>query len=208
MHLERRERAPKPPMQLEELQSIVDDLERYDAEHRKQMQLVEYDGEEAAELEGRRDERLVQLRDRLVNEKERFSKVFETEKGSTYFQLDTGESFRIKKLDPQPWKTVQEQYRWQPVEAALFFVPPERAVDFDEEIYNAWEQSGAIVTSTVATSQYSEGVSPVELHVHPDQGWEINVDDTVLRVSAPVKPLGDFPHPVIHPGHPITKIYK
>src|SRR3989338_5188172 len=57
--------------------------------------------------------------DSLISQKEKFDKVFKTEKGSTYFILQTGESFRIKKQEQTTW---QGEYTVEPIATKTFFI--------------------------------------------------------------------------------------
>lgn len=86
----------------------------------------------------KRKEIVLGLLEKLLAERERFKHVFKTDKGSTYFILETGESLRIKKQQPSKW---QDEYEVQPLVKHIFFISPEEWSRIFEVIKNGWQYS-------------------------------------------------------------------
>ena len=97
------------PFSYEELKAIIDNI-------REEI----YNRPEGIGIDEFQQHKIADLIENLLSEKEKFSQIFKTEKGSIYFGLDSGETLRIKNeaASGQP-----ANYSIQPFTGNIFFVP-------------------------------------------------------------------------------------
>jgi hypothetical protein len=90
-------------------------------------------GIDACEFE---QQKIAELIEELLSEKEKFNKIFKTKNGSIYFVLDSGESFRIKN-DALPGE--KTNYLINPFCSKIFFVPEKEFEKISKIISDNWE---------------------------------------------------------------------
>lgn len=138
----------------------------------------------------------------LLGLKDGFEKVFETERGSTYFLLKSGEVVRIKKKDeyhPNSWQI-------PPMRKNIFFVGAEEV----QKIVSEYKY--ILSGKTIEVVPCDIGAHPVDLSMFDDDA--VLVYDEVVGGSVHFKGYkysdGDFSDNVsgIHCGNKITRIIK
>lgn len=144
----------------------------------------------------------------LLKEKERFKYVFETEKGSVYFVLPTGQSWRFKKAS--------HGYKEHSILTKIFFIDSET---FEYLFSKGQLGIGAFekqfINQKIKTVKLAEGVFPVEfgLSDYPEIIFEED-EDCVKIIGVKVKTReGEeiIPHFMAsgwHFGHVVAKIIK
>lgn len=150
----------------------------------------------------------------LLEMKERFDHVFKTEKGSIYFTLSTGPSFRIKQRD------TDEMSRLQPVLPKIVFVDASEIAILSQWCKESPNLSHDIFGKQIATVPFALGTHPVELTVigyGPDtQPILEEADGTItllgIQKVSPTGELSEVPLRYslgsIHLGNKIVEVIK
>ncbi|MFA6322529.1 MAG: hypothetical protein WCX71_03575 [Candidatus Buchananbacteria bacterium] len=195
----------KDPITVEEINSLIESTENKLGALDKR--LDEFSEEE---------ERIVsELTQNLIREKDRLQNIFTTEKGSIYFVLSNGASFRIKKLEKPAYIGHKSKYSLQMLSTKVLFIRPEEADFINRSVHStmlAADMSG-LIDKSVKTSKLEVGVHPLEIGKYYDNG---EVDDESATVVVD-KENGQINfrqdgekifQPVMHLGHIITEIVK
>lgn len=163
----------------------------------------------------------------LLGEKERFDFVFRTEKGSHYFVLKDGSSFRIQRKNPAihhskrscPWKLF-------PIAEHIFFVDASQREKL--RYINEWpgfcfQKGPEAPENKIVTIPFAEGATPFEYNFSLDRGQKPRsraifrkegLVMTFLGIEeegrmAEIDPnLGilNYPTAITHFGHPVSEI--
>jgi hypothetical protein len=144
--------------------------------------------------------------EKMKKEKEKFKLVFETEKGSTYFVSQDGQSWRFKKNE-------DGKIEYQPILKKIFFVSDdeaERILEF-KRIDPNWQEN--IIGFEIRQSEFKEGVRPVEIGIessHQKLFFEEGSEKIKLAkvVYAHNNEEASQFAAGIHIGHAISKIWK
>ncbi len=129
----------------------------------------------------------------LLREKDKFKQVFQTEKGSYYFVLKTGESFRIKNNSADPAK---ENFEITEVLQKIYFITPDQNEHLKAIYYN--DGPLGIRNKTINPSTCIVGNFPIEI-----------VDQKYVEESKSLVKFKDNLEPhSIHYGHTISNIIK
>jgi hypothetical protein len=160
-------------------------------------------------IEGRKKPKVLSvILNVLIDNSEKFEKVFQTSKGSTYFQIKTGESLRIKKSDEYKDSTtgldkiitIEEN-----ISKETFFLNQEEVKTRQEEIKTKIEQKSydLLFDKPLTKADYAIGSVVLEINVYSETPrMKAEVDDKYIRISC----ISDSPS--FHIGDEITKIIK
>jgi|GEM_PF-3761575 len=118
------------PFSREELKKIIKNTEN---------KIGDYEGAGREEFQ---QQKIAELIESLLGEKEKFSRIFKTEKGSIYFVLDSGESLRIKN---EAEREKPASYAIQPFTRKIFFVPKNEFERISKIMADHWEMYGRLV---------------------------------------------------------------
>jgi len=157
--------------------------------------------------------------EQLLFEKERFSRVFKTSNGSTYFHLKTGQTLRAKIIPDQYEFMIGEgkHLKFQPIMRELFFVSQEEA-DRLKEGFGRNRQF--LPAEEIVVTEYGLGASPFELNVVYDSEGATQVvfekkDNKLLLKGSEWKDLHGIKNfdaeqlvGGIHLGNPIVEVLK
>jgi len=137
----------------------------------------------------------------LIAEKEKFLRVFETEKGSVYFQMQDGQTVRFRRSETG--KNVE--YSKQIPADQLFFFESDTAKEFMQRR----KVRSEIISREFKTVDYEDGMMPIEFFFENNEYYEIEKTSDGFKILAK-KEVPDFFEPALpnHVGHKITKIYK
>jgi hypothetical protein len=153
------------------------------------------------------EEKIKKLIHDLLQRKEDFAHIFKTEKGSMYFVLPTGESFRMK-LSGGHWYP-------QPITKEIFFVGFEQS----QNLKTKWREGN--YSEPIPLVDYQVGAAPIEMNL--DDGESRNIleknADTIILKGSRVKlknhqtgiseeHYSPVPLAPIHRGHAIVEIIK
>lgn len=177
------------------LKGLIDDVDYlYDRYADKKISWQEYQ-----ELVQKLHQNII---DNLISQKEKLSHIFQTERGSYYFVLNSGHSWRIK--------SGEKGLVSQPIIDNVFFVDNKEADDIIREI----EKYGTncLIGRDIECASFKKGVSPLEIGIH-------NANKPVLeKVGRWLKILGSRPRDKevleknitcgVHIGHEINEIIK
>jgi len=148
----------------------------------------------------------------LIAEKERFSRVFETERGSVYFQIEGGSTARFKIIEAKVGKaqSLFEYYSIQMPTDALFFLEPQVAEEF-MNLRQSHSQSfhSQIINREFKTADYQTGVQPIEFILDNSEYYEVVKTSDGFKIL-PKKDIPNYFEPALpnHVGNKITKIHK
>ena len=139
--------------------------------------------------------------EKLLNEKESFKHIFETENGSIYFVAPDDKSWRIKKD--------KNEYEVSPVMKKIIFVN-EKSLKRIIRLFNDSINAEYLIGKKILKSEICEGARPFEFGLmgYPDAVYEEDERFLTLRGCK----LGDGGVdneyiPGLHMGHKIVKIY-
>lgn len=196
----------KPELQQEQLNSLeaVEGIlgkarEELDKSGKYPLAFVPVEDRDAAEKEN--NEIIRRCLDELLALKDGFEKVFETEQGSIYFLLKSGEVVRIKKKDeyyPNSWQI-------PPITKNIFFVSADQLQKIIDEYHKI------LSGKTIDVVKCGIGAHPIDLGLIDDA---VLVYDEVGSDRVTFKGYkfsdGDFSENVsgIHCGNKITRIIK
>jgi hypothetical protein len=131
----------------------------------------------------------------LLSQADRFGAVFRTERGSTYFVLSTGESYRIKRpLGMTDIPVVCQR---------IIYVPKEEDNRLIDALRQGTDLLDALYDHPIRTVPVSVGAVPIEIgrvDLGAPLNYEITADTFTLRHCGLL--MG------AHIGHPITEIIK
>ncbi len=149
--------------------------------------------------EARRD-----LLQALLVEKERFAKVFQTQKGSYYFVLPSGESFRFKSSnghDVEPLEIFDD----------IVFISSEGHRAAIETMTRSNGKAGderldlaRLIDLPIQSSEFKVGAVPVELNAGGLNGVVLEE----YKGKVVIRCKGNILTTLIHFGHPISEIIK
>lgn len=158
----------------------------------------------------------------LLQEKERFTSVFQTEKGSYYFVLNDGSCLRIQELDPDIRDEDDGRWRARPIADHILFIDPSSV----ENLKHLIEFPGFVLNKDESLSSRTVLLSGLRLGSVPFEYGFVSVGDTkpIFNISGvtaiyigseqhghmiPLSSrshLGDYPMGVTHIGHAISRV--
>lgn len=147
-------------------------------------------------IETKEQELIARLKTELTRDTNGIKQIFLTEKGSTYFVLDSGESFRIQQKP--------DELVLQPIFNNIFFVDPVVAEEL-KTTHRSWYSTKSILNRPIPTANCAIGSFPIEFGIvkKPEIGF--------VRASHTITILGDKDGDFSsgsHIGHSIVKILK
>lgn len=193
----------------DELQLLIDAVEQ----ECEQIQPEQKQGMSLEEVillrDGKRSDRVAQFRDELLSMPDRFSRIFLTENGSTYFILSSGDCFRIQRRDISKLTDWFDhptlEYVIMPILGDVRFVDGQEMTRIIEKGSERWGRFvvNGIEGEQVRLSALERGMHPVEFHSP--------VGSFIHSTQAGIKHLL-FEHEVVmnhsHIGHQISEIIK
>jgi hypothetical protein len=198
-----REHMPSPerrePVSFEEMEYRTADVER-------RMGKISGNGKTPEQIVEEENQILSEFAEELIREKERFFRIFRTERGSIYFQIEGGECVRIASVHQKDGKTKREL---QPMVEDLYLLEetPAKAILATKGLL------ALLKDLPMKTAEYAPGAFPFEVNVVKDEKEKIMVDeedDTITLIGTwrgrqidTEKILGKW-----HVGHPISEIIK
>ena len=152
----------------------------------------------------------------LIDNRERFQYIFETEKGSIYFVLHSGETMRIKKHKPGIWPG---DYQIQNFTKRIFFIDASEENRLKAMILedNKKENINKLVGKKIFLTELREGVIPIEVDVvdlweDEEHGrraiFEFRDNKIVFKGDKIGGSINEKSIGLVHFGHPIFKIIK
>lgn len=165
-----------------------------------------------------------ELLEELLREKERFTSVFQTERGSYYFVLTDGSCLRIQELDADVRDEDDGRWRARPIADHVLFVDPSSI----EQLRQLRDYPGFVLTEGEATAAsrtivltgvrigavpFEYGFSSVAQGIKPvfriDGSLATYIGSEKDGSSIPLdsqKHMGDYTLGVTHIGHAISDI--
>jgi len=184
------------PMTVDELRERFSNLNSQVALFKENNEIVPL---RAVSAEARRD-----LLQALLVEKERFAKVFQTQKGSYYFVLPSGESFRFKSSnghDVEPLEIFDD----------IVFISSEGHRAAIETMTRSNGKAGderldlaRLIDLPIQSSEFKVGAVPVELNAGGLNGVVLEE----YKGKVVIRCKGNILTTLIHFGHPISEIIK
>jgi len=202
-----REQEPRPinKISVRELSGLVNELDERINEMKRTVSMDK--GIDVKRIDQEEDRLVLELRESLIKQKERFEHVFETEGGSTYFQLSEGQCFRIKKLDSSETPSwVKREYSHQRIMTDSFFITEDEFERLEGKT-DQWVVKKRLYNEPIETTDCQIGASVVELSMLDGSGWEVRRAGTEIIVTNQSNPSGKVSWPSSHIGHKITKVY-
>lgn len=152
------------------------------------------------------DHYLSTLRDELINQRDKFDTVFQTQKGSTYFTGSFG-VFRIKR-DPSAVADGSGEFSMEPIHTDCHFLTRD-AADQYLKARRAQETAMGLVGHTFETASLQIGVLPLEFGKKEIKALGAGIslvagNGTVTFGSS--NPRGEF-DAAIHLGHQVSRIF-
>lgn len=148
-----------------------------------------------------------QLIDHLLSQTHRFKHVFQTEKGSKYFVLESGESFRAKMMDEEndhEFGMHKQHFYFCQIIKKISFISTEKTLKLAHKFENGIPNNIQIKTFEIA-----EGVSPIEFDITPDySNLIIKEDMDTLTIINPTESEDENLWIPYHIGHPINSVIK
>lgn len=147
--------------------------------------------------------------DALLSQKERFTHVYETEKGSTYFVLKSGESLRLKRSrdDEEKWG----RYSVKPMMEKTVFIPSETVELLKTKLHEGYSSTSSWIGIDFKMGEYEVGMHPFEINMVHQQGRRMFMEtnnDTFRFVGSEEEGITytDELNAAYHPGNKIIKI--
>lgn len=191
-------------MTLNELRTFIDAvqerLKNVYLEHSEMMKRTKGKGYDRGNILEKQKRINQEALDTLLATKERFAHVFTTEKGSYYFMLPSGESFRIKKT--------YEVLSSQTIMKRLFFLETDA---FEKQVQVGSTPMTALAGIPFKKSELKEGATPLEINClnAPDEYIVEESDDTFVLRGADQERQALLPYTAgIHIGHIVATIIK
>lgn len=141
--------------------------------------------------------------DKLIANKERFAHIFQTEMGSYYFVLQSGQCFRIK--------SSEKSLLTQPIMDNMFFIGMSECDLLLDEI--AKKGPTILIDRLIDVTEPKKGVCPVEIGMH-----NTGSSPSITRFDHAIKIMGSISKDSkiiekqlycgVHFGHAITEIIK
>lgn len=134
---------------------------------------------------------------KLIAEKENFLRVFETDRGSVYFQMKDASVVRFKKTE--------FGYSIQRPANPLFFLESNIA----EEFIQYRQARSEMINREFRTTNYQNGVYPVEFYLDDNEYYEIELTPDGFKILSK-KDIPSHIEPALpnHVGHKVSKVYK
>ncbi len=137
----------------------------------------------------------------LIEKKEEFKHVFETETGSIYFVSENGNSWRFKK--------VRDEYNIQPVLRKIIFIDDKEASRIKELLENSIN-SEKLIGARLKKYKLKKGLIPFEFCFADQADIEYDESEDELVIKGQRLENGKLDvhfFPGIHMGHKVVKIY-
>ncbi len=163
------------------------------------------------------DKELKILINRLISEKERFGRIFQTKNGSVYFLLKSGESKRVKCKNGK-----YDEYSIQPLVKDIVFVGEQDQKEMLKKCEESYRRYDAVLGMVLEEKVLEKGVCPVEFNLyHYDRSFDTSLvrEGSRFKIIASKRNMWEDQNYLpedqrgqisngIHIGNPITKIIK
>ena len=162
-----------------------------------------------AKIDGKKSDRALRFRDELLNMRDRFQRIFMTEKGSTYFLLESGECFRIKRRDISNMQSVFEhpdlEYVVRPIFNDVRFISKK---EMERVLQKGTERYGVFVFNDLEGSEIE--LSKLQIGSHPIEFYDPvgNFVDSTRGDFERLMVSRDVVQSYAHPGDKIVQIVK